>query len=48
MIGDSLEADIIGARDAGLHQIYFNPQQKLHEENITHEIASLKELVFIL
>ncbi|MGZ4033576.1 MAG: YjjG family noncanonical pyrimidine nucleotidase [Bacteroidia bacterium] len=48
MIGDSLEADIIGAREAGLAQIYFNPSRKTHYEKITHEIISLRELVEIL
>jgi putative hydrolase of the HAD superfamily len=48
MIGDSLEADIIGARDAGLNQVYFNPKLKSHSEKVTHEISSLKELVGLL
>ena len=48
MIGDSLEADIIGARNAGLNQVYFNPHQNAHEEDVTHEIRSLKELVGLL
>ncbi|MES2591065.1 MAG: YjjG family noncanonical pyrimidine nucleotidase [Bacteroidota bacterium] len=48
MIGDSLEADIIGARSAGLHQVYFNPAEQKHEENITYEIKNLKELMGFL
>ena len=48
MIGDSLEADIAGARNAGLHQIYFNPQGDKHDEDITCEIKSLKELLTFL
>ena len=48
MIGDSLEADIIGARNAGIHQVYFNPDKKTHEEELTHEIISLKELTHLL
>lgn len=48
MIGDNLEADIIGARDAGLHQVYFNPAGNKHEEDITYEIKSLKELIDLL
>jgi len=48
MIGDSLEADIVGARSAGLHQVYFNPGGDKHEEDITYEIKSLKELLSVL
>ncbi len=47
MIGDSLEADILGAKNAGMHQVYFNPEAKVHSEDITHEIKSLKELIGI-
>ena len=48
MIGDDLEADILGAKKYGLDQIYFNPNSKDHQEEITHEITSLKELQEIL
>jgi putative hydrolase of the HAD superfamily len=48
MIGDSLDADIIGARNAGLHQVYFNPSGLKHQEDITFEIKSLKELMALL
>lgn len=48
MIGDDLEADILGAKKYGLDQIYFNPFGKEHKEDITHEISSLKELQEIL
>lgn len=48
MIGDSLDADIIGARSAGIHQVYFNPCGDKHEEAITYEIKSLKELINFL
>ena len=48
MIGDDLEADILGAKKYGLDQIYFNPNNKDHQEEITHEITSLKELQEIL
>lgn len=44
MIGDSLEVDIIGAREAGIDQIYFNPDKTAHSEKITQEINSLNEL----
>lgn len=48
MIGDDLETDVIGAKNAGIDQVFFNPENKTHSEDITHEIFSLKELQGIL
>lgn len=48
MIGDSLEADVLGAKNVGMHQIYFNPDGRSHFEELTHEVRSLKELLDIL
>lgn len=48
MIGDDLNVDITGARDAGWHQVYFNPQGNLHSESVTYEIKTLNELIQIL
>ena len=48
MIGDNLEADIIGARNCGMDQVYFNPEGTLHEEDVTFEIRQLKELLTFL
>jgi len=48
MIGDDLEVDIIGARNFGMDQVYFNPKQESHTETVTYEIASLMELKCIL
>ncbi|HLC82312.1 MAG TPA: YjjG family noncanonical pyrimidine nucleotidase [Bacteroidia bacterium] len=48
MIGDSLEADVLGAKNVGMHQVYFNPGEKVHEEELTHEVKGLKELMGIL
>lgn len=48
MIGDSLEADILGAKNVGMHQVYFNPESKEHAEELTHEVKGLKELIGIL
>jgi YjjG family noncanonical pyrimidine nucleotidase len=45
MIGDHLEADIIGAREAGLDQVYYNPLAKPHSEKITYEVRHLNELI---
>jgi putative hydrolase of the HAD superfamily len=48
MIGDSLEADVLGARDYGMEQVYFNPEARKHSEKITHEIKALEELKYFL
>lgn len=48
MIGDNLVADIIGARNVGMDQIFFNPDTVDHEIKVTHEIKSLNELTKIL
>ena len=47
MIGDDLEADIIGARNFGIDQVYFNPERISHNEIITYEISELKQLIKI-
>lgn len=48
MIGDDLDADIIGARSVGMDQVYFNPARRRHDEDITFEIEKLNELKTIL
>jgi putative hydrolase of the HAD superfamily len=48
MVGDSLEADIIGARNASIDQVFFNPFTKEHNEDVTHEIKCLSDLKMIL
>ncbi len=48
MIGDILEVDILGARAAGLDQIYLNPGENPHNEKISYEVCSLKEILEIL
>ncbi|CAN5524035.1 YjjG family noncanonical pyrimidine nucleotidase [soil metagenome] len=48
MIGDSLEADVLGAKECGMNQVYFNPEGKEHSEELTHEIKELKELMTFL
>lgn len=47
MIGDDLEVDIHGASNAGIDQVYFNPNNIPHNSEITFEISSLKELMEI-
>jgi putative hydrolase of the HAD superfamily len=48
MIGDSLEADIQGARLYGMDQIYFNPGRTQHKYNCTYEIDCLSKLKTLL
>ncbi|MDR0295480.1 MAG: YjjG family noncanonical pyrimidine nucleotidase [Prevotellaceae bacterium] len=49
MIGDSWENDILGAKNYGVDQVYFNPKQQQQQgRNTTYEINSLKELMEIL
>ena len=48
MIGDNLECDVLGAANAGLDQVYFNPGKRRHFAQVTHEISSLRELRDIL
>ncbi|BDD11003.1 noncanonical pyrimidine nucleotidase, YjjG family protein [Fulvitalea axinellae] len=44
MIGDNLSDDILGAKDAGIDQVYYNPEATNHNEDITFEIKDLSEL----
>ncbi len=44
MVGDGLEVDVIGARNAGWDAVYFNPDKVEHRESVTYEISSLDEL----
>jgi putative hydrolase of the HAD superfamily len=48
MIGDSLEADILGARSAGIDQVFFNPLKTEHDHSVSYEISHLTELIGIL
>lgn len=44
MIGDSLNADIQGAVNAGIHSVYFNPDKKDGNHAANFEIQSLQQL----
>ena len=44
MVGDNLECDVLGAYNAGIDQVYFNPARRRHFAQITYEIVSLDEL----
>ena len=48
MIGDDLQVDVLGAKNFGLDQVFFNPERKEHKEEISYEINSLNELLEIL
>jgi putative hydrolase of the HAD superfamily len=49
MIGDNFDADIAGAKNAGIHQIYFNPRGNTSLSfSPTYTIESLEEIKAIL
>jgi putative hydrolase of the HAD superfamily len=48
MIGDNYNTDIIGAKNAGIDQVFFNPGKNRKREAVTYEISQLKELLDIL
>ena len=48
MIGDDFGVDIEGAKNAGIDQIYFNPDQNNNPFEPTYEVKSLVEICSIL
>lgn len=48
MIGDDLDIDILGAKNVGIAQIFFNHEKRIHNEQVSFEIESLKEIFNIL
>ena len=48
MIGDDFEADVLGARNAGIDQVFVNRNNFSHKEMITYEIDCLSKLKEIL
>lgn len=44
MIGDSIEADIRGAKNFGMDAVYFNPKNADLPDDIDHQINQLSEL----
>ena len=50
MIGDSLEKDIKGAKNANIKAIWYNPDNKINETEINpyYQITNLMELKEIL
>jgi putative hydrolase of the HAD superfamily len=48
MIGDSLEADVLGALNFGMDAIFFNPFNAAKPDEVTMQITDLKELTSML
>jgi len=48
VIGDSYEADILGAKNFGLDHVFYNVNGEKHENSVMYEIRSLSELKDIL
>lgn len=48
MVGDDLDADIRGALESGIDQVYLNPGEKTHQLSITYEIKQLIEMKTLL
>ncbi len=48
MIGDNYNTDIVGAMNAGMDQVFFNPTRNKKRQPVTYEIKELKELMGIL
>ena len=48
MIGDSYEADIVGAQNAGIDQIYYHPKTIDKNKPSTFQVKSLEEIINIL
>lgn len=48
MIGDNIEADMLGALSFGMDQIYYNPRQIGHGHTLTHEVDCLSKIIPLL
>lgn len=44
MIGDALDIDVLGGKNAGMDQVYFNPKRIPHTDQPTYEIYCLSDL----
>lgn len=44
MVGDNLVADIVGARNCGIDQVFYNPAAVKHDEKVTFEVRELMEM----
>lgn len=48
MIGDNLKTDILGAQNAGIDHVYYNPGKRSYFMQVQHEIQCLSELSGLL
>lgn len=48
MIGDNADTDILGAINAAIDQVWFNPHQQIVDIKATFEIKALEELKLVL
>jgi len=44
MVGDNLDADIIGAQQCGIDQVYYNPLCRAHRAKPTFEVSHLLQM----
>jgi putative hydrolase of the HAD superfamily len=47
MIGDAVDIDILGAINAGMDTVYYNPHKVPHQRKPTYEVTHLEELMRI-
>jgi putative hydrolase of the HAD superfamily len=47
-VGDNLVVDILGSQNVGIDGVYFNPDKKEHNENVSFEISCLSQIMGIL
>lgn len=45
MIGDDLQADVVGARSAGMRSVHFNPKVERHGEQVWRTVTDLTHLL---
>jgi putative hydrolase of the HAD superfamily len=48
MIGDNLQADMLGASNSQIDQVFYNPKRARYFMNVTYEINCLSQLMDIL
>lgn len=48
MVGDDLEADILGAMEFGIDQVFFDPFEEKEDPGASYRIRSLLELIVLL
>ncbi len=47
-IGDNYNVDIEGAKNVGMHTIFYNPKKEIHQSNILGDISSLIQIKELL